>query len=338
MAFQGAAVLSRIWHQNIDTYKPLTYVHLLVQPSLPLDADVQFSTELEDTFAAVLSLPQADIIDNLLHAKTTDDPITRGPALKASDKSWEQLANAHYDLMMQYKFVIPENAKQEEILFDAVTAAQPRSQHRDYIAAVCDVRYNWVFDPKGAPGYDAGPLTPAATYHDIDVHRHITHLQSSSATSSNFLKKLSTGWYVLEIGGAKRRGVIVFDVKEHGRYNTLFKGQNDPQPTCHDLCETFGTGGKASNTQIELAMLEYFKPPTHWSLCDMAYKYVIYDTASPLSHPAYFMRDSFELERDPMNSDTASACSFCPFCPACFEAQPDTLGAGGTTMYHHIKT
>jgi hypothetical protein len=294
MAFKGAAVLSRIWHQNIDTYKPLTYVHLLVQPSLPLYADVQFSAELEDTFAAVLSLPQADIIDNLLHTKMTDDPITRGPVLKTSDKSWEQLANAHYDLMMQYKFVIPENAKQEEILFDAVTQTQPHSQHRDYIAAVCDVRYNWVFDTARAPTWQPQPqqaLAPSASYHQIDVHRHITHLQSAPGAPSDLLKRLSTGFHVTDNAG--REGVIVFDVQEHGRANKLFTGMKSVLDQDQTLF-AFGTGtDKTPNTAIYDAHAAFFQQ--QWSLCDMAYKYVVMSASNDISvHDSYALTEPTE--------------------------------------------
>jgi hypothetical protein len=314
-------------------------VHLLVRPDLPLYADVNYSKKLEDILAFAVGLPPQDVISAVGYNTIDPDesPITHTKSSTQFTAAYAIIAAAHHDLMQTHKFIIPATATQEHILFDALTPGKD-SQHLDYIAAVCDVRYNWVFDPKRAPGYDAGQLTPAATYHDIDVHRHITHLQSSSATRSDLLKKLSTGWHVNEIGGTKRRGVIVFDVQEHGRFQKHFRGRADPQQLCHDACELFGTNNKTSDKHIADAMRAYFTPEAQWSLCDMAYKYVIYDTASPPAQPTYFMRDSFELQRDHMNSDSASACSFCPFCPVCFEAQPDTLGAGGTTMYHHIKT
>ena len=107
LSIAPAAVLSKIRHaRNIDAYRPLAYAHLLVQPACPLYADVDFNTDLEALFAAVVGLPQNDIIDNLVLAKLTNDLIQRSDALKASPTSYQQLANAHYDLMMTHKFVI----------------------------------------------------------------------------------------------------------------------------------------------------------------------------------------------------------------------------------------
>jgi hypothetical protein len=330
-------VISRSHHASLN-YIPLAYVHLLVQPEVPLYADVNYNKTLEDILAFAAGISVRDVMTSVLYNNTdpNEPPITHDTSATPLPVAYEIIAGAHYDLMKNHNFVIPETATQEHILFDALAPGQ-HSQHLDYIAAVCDVRYNWAFDP--AHGYICDTVNVAPNTHEaIDILRHITHLQSPSDTQSKFLKKLSTGWHVTEIGGAKRKGVIVFDVQEHGRFNVLFKGQNDPQPKCHDVCETFGTGGKTSNREIALAMLDYFGIDTDaWSLCDMAYKYVMYDTASPPGQTTYFMRDSFQLERDRSISDSASACSFCPFCPVCFEAQPDTLGAGGTTMYHHIK-
>jgi hypothetical protein len=330
------AVLSRIRHAPsvIDIYKPLAYVHLLVRPGGPLYADAEFQ-DLETEFAAMVGLKQQLIIDALMFIKTGNECIKRSPVLKASSKDYELLATAHYDLMMKYKFVIPENATQEEILFDTVTQTQRRSPHRDHIAAVCDVRYNWVFDTAHAPVWTpAQPLPSDAPYHQIDVHRHISHLQSAPGAQSDLWKRLSIGFHVTDNAG--REGVIVFDVQEQRQLFTGMKAKDLDKDT---TLLAFGTGPRETlETGISYAMSSFFtdknkdKKLSQWSLCDMAYKYVIRSVNNDI-----FVQDSYALTQGP-HPPTCAPCLFCPVCfepPSALPSDPDAPEPD--PMHRHIQ-
>jgi hypothetical protein len=245
---QPAAVISRIYPVAFEAYMPLAYVHLFVRPESPLYIDTQFNTEVQTMLLFAVGRDERYIIEHLPY--TPQKTYTVMKVDDASPQAYALLATAHYDLMMNYAFVTPSDASPEEILFDALAPVQ-HSRHRDHIAAVCDVRYNWVFDPAYAPVWVPTQALPAdAPFHAIDVHRHITHLQSSPNTQSDLMKTLSTGFHVT--GKAGQRGVIVFDVQAHGRANGLFDSQKQPTAVGlerDDALQLFA-GNRVKNTPV----------------------------------------------------------------------------------------
>jgi hypothetical protein len=184
---------------------PLFYAHLFVRPLLPIYADTVYNKDfMEDMLAFAVGQKEKFIMDNLQYDTSASTPVITHPTSDfVSPKAGALLMSAHYNLMMKHKFVIPTDATQEHILFDEIQDPPNRSQHLDHIAAVCHVRYNWVFDlSKFRTTYTLQPLGTDSPYHAVDVHRHITHLQrKSSDPESDFLKTLSTGFYVSEIAG-----------------------------------------------------------------------------------------------------------------------------------------
>ena len=171
---QPTAVISSISPVSFQSYMPLAYVHLFVRPDIPLYIDTQFNEEVESMLLFAVGRDERYVIDKLPYT-----PNSTYAVMKVDDPSptaYALLASAHYDLMMAHPFVTPADASQQEILFDALQPGE-HSPHRDHIAAVCHVRYNWVFDVKlGAPVWaPAQTLPPDAPFHAIGVHRHITH-------------------------------------------------------------------------------------------------------------------------------------------------------------------
>ncbi len=165
-------------------------------------------------------------------------------------------------------------------------------------------------------------------YHKIDVYRHISHLFNDG--NILFHKKLRTGCSVTEKLPPYRKGVVVLDVEQRGRILDYFR---ETILTNFDhACLAFGMSADRRNTEQRVydAMTQYFKPPQKWSPCDMAFKYVVYDTTK---HD-FFMRDSFELDlvEKPVTIETWN---LIPFCPVCFETVTDVVG-DGKIMPEHI--
>jgi hypothetical protein len=346
------AVVSRLW-PNADalassSHRALAYAHLLVQRACPLFFDTAFNTHLQDMIAFAVNRSHKDVKAGLPYARAT--PATPHPLTPPAPlaNAYAELAKAHYLLMMSYKFVVPPDAKEAEILFDRVTP-NARSQHRAYIGSLCHVRYSWVFDLKHAPFWNPpAELTPSAPYHDLAVCRHIQHLQSSFRNGpSRIFKELHTDEYVTDTADPARHGVIVFDVREHGHALGHFQGPDlldapllsavPAYADRHDFASTidkFGGKRKTDDMSVRDAMLAYFKPPDKWSLSDMDFKYVVYDTNTK----TYFMQDSFALTRDATRRADTSTIANCPFCPVCFQKQEQVLDAQHPTLYHHITS
>jgi hypothetical protein len=331
---QPAAVISRIYPVAFQAYMPLVYVHLFVRPESPLYIDTQFNAEVQTMLLFAVGRDERYVIDHLPY--TPQQTYTVMKVDDPSPQAYALLAAAHYDLMMGHTFVTPSDATQDEILFDTLDPGQI-SRHRDHIAAVCDVRYNWMFDPAYAPVWvPTQALAADAPFHAIDVHRHITHLQSSSATQSDLMKTLSTGFQVT--GKAGIPGVIIFDVQAHGRALGLF--DHDTTPTavgldCVDALQVFvkariktSETGKQNRVLMFNAINRYFKDRAKWSLCDMAYKYVVLLDGST----DMVVQDSYALTLVP---GSAPSCSRCPFCPACY-IDPPAAVPGQDTMHSHI--
>jgi hypothetical protein len=164
-------------------------------------------------------------------------------------------------------------------------------------------------------------------------------------TPTPYWNELLTGCYVKETIGQRRAGVIVFDVQEHGRIHKFFRGHeylNDwfkeqglpalaTREDCYAVCTQFGIdAAKTSNPRVLDAMKTYFNPYALWSLCDMAYKYVV-----RTADDKYFMQDSFALEKDITKTTTTSTFERCPFCPVCFDDVQDPEQQ--SLMFYHIK-
>jgi hypothetical protein len=322
-------VINRSWHADIQTYMPLAYAHLLLLPSCLFYADVAYNDLLQGMIAFAVGQTKQSIIAQLLYTDKTT-PIEHPDRAPSSTQAYKLLGEAHYALMMVYKFVIPENATQDTILFDAIEAGTA-VQHEDHIAALCHVRYNWVFDTAYAPIWaPAQQLLPNAPYHAIDVHRHITHLQSKPGTPNDLTKRLSPGFYVTD---NNRTDVIIFDVQVHGRADALFTGRN--ASTICDLMLREFAGARYTKTDKQKraslygAMKRYFDNPndTQWSLCDMAYKYLVLEDKTD----KIFMQDSYALTY----TATQASCSRCTACPVCF-IDPTAALDGSDTMHTHI--
>ena len=344
------AVISRSrhkegWTYDITTYIPLTYAHMLVWQSIkPIYVDANFD-DIEGMLAFVVARSQRIILNTLPYdpAQTNAFALPTDPPPNA----YAQLAQTHHALMQTHAFVIPDRATEEEILFDKITPGG-HSKHRDYIGALCTVRYNWVFD-RTSRHADISAIRapkPDALYHEIDVYRHIAHLNSSGTiNASPFLKIMLTGGHVRETVGQKRAGVVVFDVQEHGRFHKYFKGHghlNDSlrvaglqtiqaPDDCWTTCTNFGIdASKTSNYCVVDAMKTYFNQQNKWSLCDMAYKYVV-----RTADDQYFVQDSFALNQDISKTTTTDTFARCPFCPVCFEDIQN--GDQQSAMYYHIR-
>jgi len=331
------AVLSRICPPKMKTnlYMPLLYVHLFVQQNYPIYIDTTFNDTVQEILAFVVGAKQQEAIDSLTYTQNIDSAVTLPqytPTL-----AYTLLANEHHKLMKTHKFVIPEKATEEQILFHDFDASHTSSQHLDYIDAICEVRYNWVFDLKSGHA-NLSMITrpaPGANYHDIDVYRHITHLGATAATPKDFWQKLLTGAYVTETVGAQRSGIIIFDVEEHGRYYNYFEHHETlPLENCLGTCSIFGVDQTSANNEQRVydAMTDYFYPPNEWSLCDMAFKYVVYVPEDR----TFFMRDSFQLKPDKTKQVTQATWELFPFCPVCFLKHDDL--PDGNSMYDHIGT
>ena len=182
--------ISRILHDDFQFYMPLVYAQLLLKQDIPLYADTSFNTTLESILAFVVGKTHKDIIDTLPYTPANTDPFTITNNPTADRAAYGLLAKAHYDLMMANTFVIPEDATNQHILFEAFDTASA-SPHLDHIAAVCRVRYNWVFDiHSGHQNISLIPeLQPDAPYHEIDVHRHIKHVFGAPLTLAQTMFK-----------------------------------------------------------------------------------------------------------------------------------------------------
>ena len=340
------AVISRSQHQdNFQYYMPLTYVHLYVHPK-PVYLDTNFAgTDIESMLAFVVGRGQNTIIQTLPYTPQNSIIFTLPAAPPAN--AYAQLAASHHALMKAHAFVIPDRATEEEILFDPIDAPG-HSKHLDYIGALCTVRYNWVFDLKSRHADIRAIKEPAADApcHEIDVYRHIIHLNSSDKTGpSKVLKPLYTGCYVQDVV-TKRKGVIVFDVQERGRgkyfqghehFNDLLHAAGLSQMVqnatddCYTTCTKFGIdAAKTSDYCVVDAMKTYFNPHDKWTLCDMAYKYVV-----RAADDTYFMQDSFTLDKDIRQTTTTETFARCPFCPVCFDDVQDAHQP--SCMYYHIR-
>jgi hypothetical protein len=318
VADQLQAVISRSWQNNIDVYLPLAYVHLLVRPTAPHYADVAYGNLLQDILKYAVGQQQAYIVQSLQFTDQTTLIQNSNPPNMLGIVS---LCQEHHDLMLAHKFVFPENATQQEILFDEIEDGA-QSQHNDYIAALCDVRYNWVFTREHKAAWNLVPLGNNATFHEIDVHRHITHFQATHDTKSDLLKPLSTGFHVTDSAG--RKGVIIFDFQSFGRLHEYFTGDTASR-TWIDTLKMF-VGALIENTAPAVkepqsalfgAMKKYFglstspskiNAPTLWTLSDMTYKYAVLQDDNKI-----FIQDSHELTPD----NTPPSCERCLFCPAC---------------------
>jgi len=346
------AVVSRLWPDadasSVASHRALAYAHLLVQRTRPLYFDTAFNTSLQDMVAFAVNRSHKDIIAGLPYIRPTpaaQHPLTP-PAPLAS--AYAELAEKHYHLMMDHKFVVPDNATEAEILFEPI-APNASSQHRAYIGALCHVRYGWVFANSIAPRWNPpAALTPNTPYHGLAVCRHIEHLQWSHRLGPDpIFKALKTGQYVTDAADPARHGVIVFDAREHGHALGHFQGPALLDAPIHgflrnytgkhDFASTidkFGGKGKTDNMALRDAMLAYFAPPDRWSLSDMDLKYVVYDTGAK----KYFMQDSFALTVDPSRRADIATIAQCPVCPVCFEKQADLLDDQHPTLYHHITS
>lgn len=329
--------------KNLHDFVPLMLAHLLVQPpdvTMYIDCAVD---DLEQILAFAASKTKQQIFAGLKYERAPT-PITHDAPVGAA---YADLAKSHYDLMMAHRFVIPYHAKPEQILFDPIPAGG-HSQHLDFIDALCRVRYNWVFDtinPLTNPSKIHG-IKPdeVNTYHVIDVHRHITHLMG---TEDDLLKPLHTGCRVQEMYLNPRSGVIVFDVQEVGRIKNYFKG-HDPNvrmlnvsftDTTNDCIATLNHFAHDSalpsvpfDHEFHKAMRDYFQMttlPDLFSLCDMAFKYVV-----RTDDGSYFMQDSFELQQIDSNI-TQNTFDRCHRCPVCLKPNAD-MKAAGQNMYLHI--
>jgi hypothetical protein len=349
------AFVSRIWPALpalSDRHRPLAYAHLLMQRDCPLYADTAFNKALQDMIAHVVGKTTQDVIANLPYATPQAGQANPCPPGAPAADAYALLAQAHHRLMMDHAFVVLTGAK-DGILFETpVTISNAPSKHRDYIGALADVRYNWVFEQTAGP-VDIARITPPAQdapYHEIDVYRHIIDLlRPHRANASEFLKRLSVGCYVTEAVNPQRSGVIVFDVQELGREHGYFACQRHGYQTLVDYrhtmtfeeytglaftCSKFGIDTtKTKDESVKNAMLEFFKPNTnkseHWCLSDMTFKYVVYNS----THQTFFMQDSFALIED---HSKPPSCADCRFCPACFLPAQQTL-QHHANMYDHIQ-
>jgi hypothetical protein len=340
--------------QHTERYIPLLWAHLLLHPTATtMYADDVFGQELQDMLAFAIGKTKQQIFDGLSYTPQEQTPIVYSPFAEpsASKTAYALLAKSHYDLMTAHRFLIPVHAKPEEILFDAIEEGN-QSQHLDHIDALCPVRYNWVFESLHTDISKIRVLQQGLydTYHNIDVHRHITHLLSTPGTENDLLKPLHTGSRVAEILPGTRTGVIVFDQQEAGRINGYFRG-HDPNvhPNFHATFvfpdttnDCLGTLNQfvhktpwvaiPADHAIDQAMRDYFQP-THdlFSLCDMAFKYVVRSDDG-----AYFMQDSFELQELDSNI-TKHTFDACHRCPVCLELK-QTVEATDQSMYNHLVT
>ncbi len=328
-------VISRSWQANIAVYLPLAYVHLLVQPTTSHYADVAYDGLLQDILKYAVGRTQAYIVGSLIFSNETTLIRHPDPVDMTGIRS---LCDTHYNLMVDHKFVFPANATQQQILFDAIEDGE-HSQHLDYIAALCDVRYNWVFTREHQAAWHLLPLKPDAPFHQIDVHRHITHLQAAHDTKSDLLKPLSIGFHVTDSADPKRKGVIIFDVQSYGRLHEYFTGDTAARPwsvmftiflgaLTPDLTPTV----KEHTKTLFKAMKEYFNVstspakkdlPNRCTLSDMTYKYAVLQDDGKI-----FIQDSHALTVD----NTPPSCDRCLFCPACL-MEPSIFD-----MHDHIKT
>jgi hypothetical protein len=321
---------------------PLTYAQLLVRPQTHVYTDTHFDDgDIEKMLAFVVGRTHQDILASLPHdtSKTNVFMIEDDPP----SGSYTRFANTHYALMMDHKFVIPPLATQEHILFDVIPTGTNNSQHLDYIDAVCQVRYNWVFiqSNKDASIASITPPEPGkdATYHVIDVYRHVVHLQNTTGMAPRVMNRLHVVCNVTwTANGAAHTGIIVFDVQERGRVKGYFHGfrfhqlqygammQYQPDD-CDAICDKFGIDQTKypDHKAVRIAMDTYFDPDALWSLCDMTYKYVI---RTPDNQ--YVIQDSYELQVDPTKTMNTDSLDECPFCPVCFEDVDHR-------MYYHIK-
>jgi formate dehydrogenase maturation protein FdhE len=121
-------------------------------------------------------------------------------------------------------------------------------------------------------------------------------------------------------------------VQEHGRANKLFTGMKAVLDQDQTLL-AFGTGtGKTPNTAISDALAAFFQQ--QWSLCDMAYKYVVMSASNDIS-----VHDSYALAELPQQTHPPT-CARCLFCPVCFSAPAAVLDPNNTQpdpMHSHIQ-
>ncbi len=211
--------------QFTEVYIPLLWAHLLLHPTATtMYTDDVFGQELQDILAFAIGKTKQQICDGLSYTPQNKTPIAYTTSAPDESKAaYALLAKSHHDLMTAHRFLIPVHAKPEQILFDAVEEGK-QSQHLDYIDALCPVRYNWVFESLHTDISKIDPLEPGSydTYHDLDVHRHITHLLSRPDTVNDLLKPLRTGSRVEEIFPGEHKGVIVYDLQEAGRIKGYF--------------------------------------------------------------------------------------------------------------------